>query len=101
MPADGILLKSTRITGQVFVETAALDGERNLKPLHASLEIQNNFATLFDPSETRKSLGDQTVSQNIEFSMTEALKELYIFKGSARLAMHEGSPAETINLDIK
>lgn len=39
LPADCILLKTSKATGQVYVETAALDGERNLKPLLAPVEI--------------------------------------------------------------
>ena len=39
LPADCILLKTTKASGQVFVETAALDGERNLKPLLVPVEI--------------------------------------------------------------
>ena len=39
LPADCILLKSENKNGQVYVETAALDGERNLKPLFAPKEI--------------------------------------------------------------
>ena len=62
LPADCLLLKSTRTSGQVFVETAALDGERNLKPLHASLPIQNKFGMLFDPTVVRTGLGQETVS---------------------------------------
>lgn len=85
LPADCLLLKSTRTTGQVFVETSALDGERNLQPLHASLQIQNAFATIFDPDAKRSGLGEETISQNIEFSTIEPLKSLYTFNGSARI----------------
>lgn len=101
LPADCLLLKTTRDNGQVYVETAALDGERNLKPLLASLDIQENFTTLFSSNDSsRKPIGDEPVSQKIEFKMTEPLKDLYTFEGQAKIRNEKGGPIETINFDI-
>ena len=46
MPADCILLKTTKPDGLAYVETSALDGERNLKPRFAPMEIQLGFTDL-------------------------------------------------------
>ena len=43
IPTDCILLKATDKNGQVYVETAALDGERNLKSLFAPKEINLDY----------------------------------------------------------
>ena len=39
LPADCILLKTCKPDGMVYVETSALDGERNLKPRYAPQQI--------------------------------------------------------------
>ena len=39
LPADCILLKTCKPDGMAYVETSALDGERNLKPRYAPQQI--------------------------------------------------------------
>ena len=47
LPADCILLKTEKPDGLAYVETSALDGERNLKPRFAPMEIQLGFTEIF------------------------------------------------------
>ena len=46
VPADCILLKVEDQKPEAFVKTAALDGERNLKPKIAIKEVQDNLVNL-------------------------------------------------------
>lgn len=102
IPADCILIKSTRYDGQVFTKTTTLDGMRNLKSLQAQMDIQNSFDSIFDPNSSRKTLGKQVASRNIEFAITEPFQDLDLFRGSARIDLHgEGSPPKSVDLTIK
>lgn len=42
-PADLIGLASNNVDGNIFIETGALDGEKNLKPRFAVGESRENF----------------------------------------------------------
>lgn len=46
VPADCILLKATQANGQSFIQTDALDGERNFKTKYAFALTQNDLADL-------------------------------------------------------
>lgn len=43
VPADCVLLKSSMSTGEAFIMTGQLDGERNFKPKMAIKQIQDDF----------------------------------------------------------
>ena len=47
VPADCVLLKVSENKPECFVKTAALDGERNLKPKLANPQLSQNFENLF------------------------------------------------------
>jgi magnesium-transporting ATPase (P-type) len=49
VPADCVLLKVANNKPECFVKTSALDGERNLKPKLANLEVGSSFESLFGP----------------------------------------------------
>lgn len=49
VPADCILLQVADKKTECFVKTAALDGERNLKPKLANPLVSENFDRLFNP----------------------------------------------------
>ena len=53
-PVDCILLQTFDQNGQVYVETSALDGEINLKPLLAPRKINSNFEEIFRKSDSLK-----------------------------------------------
>jgi P-type E1-E2 ATPase len=43
IPADCVLLRTDNHSGQAFVQTAQLDGERTLKPKMAPVGVSKNF----------------------------------------------------------
>jgi magnesium-transporting ATPase (P-type) len=45
-PADLIGLVSDNVDGNIFIETGALDGEKNLKPRYAIKESRDNFRVI-------------------------------------------------------
>ena len=49
VPADCVLLQVAGKKPECFVKTAALDGERNLKPKLANAKVSRNFDKLFNP----------------------------------------------------
>lgn len=49
VPADCVLLKVSDNKPECFVKTAALDGERNLKPKLANAALSANFERMFGP----------------------------------------------------
>lgn len=47
MPADCIVLRTEHANSECFVKTAALDGERNLKPKLAVKAVSQQFYNFF------------------------------------------------------
>ena len=109
-PADCILLKTAKADGQVYVETAALDGERNLKPLLVPIEIQNSFAELFscDQQSDKQAvgnLGSHAKTPRVEFRVMEPMKDLYTFEGQAKIQKQDysadnGGIVESVKIDV-
>lgn len=92
VPADCVLLKVKDNKPECFVKTAALDGERNLKPKLANPEIQEVFDTMF-------SKDGQQQEAKLTVRCIQPLKELYYFEG--RLAAKlDDDPNFKINLDL-
>ena len=77
LPADCILLKGKDLNGQVYVETAALDGERNLKPLFAPKEINQQFSQIFGLTSGKP--------YEVNFQMIKPFKDLNTFDGKIKL----------------
>ena len=48
VPADCVILQSTRANGEAFVQTDALDGERNLKVKMAPQEMHTGLNSYLD-----------------------------------------------------
>lgn len=100
-PADCILLKTAQANGQVFVQTAALDGERTLKPLLAPYELQENFMTYFGPQLLMNSDPRVLPLSNVEFKMVQPMKELYAWEGTALVRSEENGAPVSIELGIQ
>lgn len=77
VPADCVLLKVADNKPEAFVKTAALDGERNLKPKLADAELSAHIDRLF-------SAGADDSKACITVSCIEPVKELYYFEGRIR-----------------
>jgi phospholipid-translocating ATPase len=71
VPADCILLASAHKEGTCFVQTAQLDGERNLKPKQALSSVQAKLG-----SELKDDL-----TETIKVSSSPPDKNLYSFDG--------------------
>ena len=52
VPADCVLIKVADDKPECFVSTSPLDGERNLKPKLASLNVSKHFEFLFNKSDS-------------------------------------------------
>ena len=63
--------------GECFIETAQLDGERNLKPKYSLKSLQHSIPKLFDQS-------------NFEVNFTRADKAMYDFRGQIVLEKKSG-----------
>ena len=92
VPADCILLKVSDNKPECFVKTAALDGERNLKPKLANAQLSENFETLFGP-KSQQSRADLTVN------CIEPIKELYYFEGRLKANLPD-EPEFKQNIDL-
>ena len=51
MPTDCVLIQTSDPSGQGFIQTSSLDGERNLKPKIAIKQVQENLSSIFESSE--------------------------------------------------
>lgn len=63
-----------------------MDGERNLKPLLAPIEIQSRFESLFledESTSTAKTAMGEMVEPKIKFRVIKPIKDLYTFQGKA------------------
>lgn len=94
VPADCVLLSTQQESGQCFVQTASLDGERNLKPKVALRGLQDNLPVLL------KSLG----SAHLEIECEEPDRNLYYFRGNLRYSMESIESKESgrnYEIDLK
>lgn len=94
VPADCVLLSTQQESGQCFVQTASLDGERNLKPKVALRGLQDNLPVLL------KSLG----SAHLEIECEEPDRNLYYFHGNLRYSMESIESKESgrnYEIDLK
>ena len=90
--ADCILLKVANDAPEAYVKTAALDGERNLKPKLANPMISEAFTTMFGTD-------GKTDKANLSISCIPPQKELYYFEGRLRACLpHE--PEFKMALDL-
>jgi len=71
IPADCIILACDNTKGEVFVHTAALDGERNLKPKLAPKMVLENYSRIFCSEP----------SWDLNVQSTVPVKDLYRFRG--------------------
>ena len=92
VPADCILLKVADNKPECFVKTAALDGERNLKPKLTNERISMQFDQMFGP-------GGQQENCDLSVSCIAPTKELYYFEGRL-YANLPGNPEFSTNLDL-
>lgn len=92
VPADCVLLQVKDNKPECFVKTAALDGERNLKPKLANPQISANFETLFGPNASRG-------KANLSLSCITPQKELYYFEGRMRACLPD-EPEFKMNLSL-
>jgi len=92
VPADCILLQVSDCKPECFVKTAALDGERNLKPKLANELISENFDRMFGPKA-------QQAKVELEVTCIPPVKELYYFEGRLKASLPE-EPEFKMNLDL-
>ena len=92
MPADCVLLKVKDNKPECFVKTAALDGERNLKPKLTNEHLSAAFDSFFGPKAQQSKV-------DLRVACIEPDKALYYFEGRlyANLA-HD--PDFSMNLDL-
>ena len=81
-----------------------MDGERNLKPLLAPIEIQSRFESLFledESTSTAKTAMGEMVEPKIKFRVIKPIKDLYTFQGKAIInSDQEGVQSEVVQIDI-
>ena len=80
VPADCVLLKVKDNKPECFVSTSPLDGERNLKPKLASINVSKNFDELFD-------LTASTQSAKLSLDCIKPIKDLYTFDGRLKMQL--------------
>lgn len=85
IPADVLLLAASDSHGQAYVQTAQLDGERNLKPKNSLLDIQS---LLYSQGTDPHSL-DSRILESLKISCEENSKNLYHYAGYAQSASFE------------
>ena len=73
IPADCIILETDDPTGQCFINTSQLDGERNLKPKLAPRMIQGHFKDIV----TKKTAGDKL----FRLEYIQPCKDIYTYNG--------------------
>lgn len=92
VPADCVLIKSELETHEAFVKTAALDGERNLKPKMCIKQLASRYTELMkDPTTVSyMPIGAETIA---------ATKDMYTFNG--RISVNaDGQAAESYPIDL-
>ena len=92
VPADCVLLKVSDNKPECFVKTAALDGERNLKPKLANPQLSANFENLFGPKA-------QSSKADLSINCIEPIKELYYFEGRLKACLPD-EPEFKQNIDL-
>ena len=90
--ADCVLLQVKDNKPEAFVKTAALDGERNLKPKLADKELSENFDKLFGPKIDQSKV-------NMTVSCIPPTKELYYFEGRLKACL-PGNPDFRQNITL-
>lgn len=90
VPADCVLLATKSETHECFVKTAALDGERNLKPKLAVKQVSGNFDALL-----KNSAG---ASLPFHVKSKAAEKDMYSYEG--KLFCHDGTLEQGYQLDL-
>ena len=90
VPADCVVLTTHGENHECFVKTAALDGERNLKPKLAVKHLSSKFAhlTKFPDSDHLP----------IVIESTPAMKDMYTYEG--RITVNDGHDSNTYPLDM-
>ena len=92
VPADCILLQVSGNKPECFVKTAALDGERNLKPKLANEMLSQHLDSIIGPK------ADQSKT-NLSVACIEPTKELYYFEGRLKACLPD-EPEFKMNLDL-
>ena len=92
VPADCILLQVSGNKPECFVKTAALDGERNLKPKLANENLSKHLDGIIGPK------ADQSKT-NLSVACIEPTKELYYFEGRLKACLPD-EPEFKMNLDL-
>lgn len=90
IPADCILLKTHAENNECFVKTAALDGERNLKPKMAIKQLTAKYDALMK----------DTAPAKLPFCVDSllAMKDMYTYEG--RITVNDGVTEESFPLDL-
>ena len=71
------MLKTEKPDGLAYVETSALDGERNLKPRFAPMEIQLGFTEIFClVNKKQNQMKIETILPNKDLNNFEGLIEI-------------------------
>ena len=94
MPADCVLIKVADNKPECFVSTSPLDGERNLKPKLASLNISKHFESLFDNQASKQSV-------KLSLDCIPPIKDLYSFGGCMKLKLDEETKSKNFKLTIE
>ena len=94
MPADCVLLSvNENKSTQCFVQTAALDGERNLKPKLVSAEFAANLSSIMDPSVSNQ-------FPHLTLDCIPPSKAMHEFQGRLEIRSDGKDSGVKLNVDI-
>lgn len=94
--ADAVIIASSLPTGQCFIETSSLDGEKNLKPRAAFTETQASLhTTLSEPTDILTAI---LPSYKGQITCTPPNAMLHYFEGCLNLSAEGG---DKIQMNIK
>ncbi|KAL4445931.1 hypothetical protein ABPG74_010923 [Tetrahymena malaccensis] len=94
--ADTIILCSSLQTGQAFIETSSLDGEKNLKPRMTIPEFQNKFFEIANNITIEKQVLPKNFNGQVSCSMPNP--QLHFFEGCIQTDMF---PNQKFSVNIK
>jgi phospholipid-translocating ATPase len=92
VPADCVLIQTELDTNEAFVKTAALDGERNLKPKMAIKQLAACYDDIISKPEAKKC--------PFKVESIPACLDMYNYEGRIAICKNDESEDEWFPLDL-